>query len=258
MNSPFPGMDPYLESPSIWEELHHVFLTECMYQLVNALPPGYVARIGERVGVIGVTDEAASQYVPDVALARMRTDRDASPAAHGAVAVAEPLTMTDIEDLEVRQGYIEILRLPENELVTAIELLSPWNKFGEGIGQYHAKRRGLVGRGVHVVEIDLLRRGARTALAEPLPPADYCVMVFLGDRRPQVLVHAWRLRDALPTISVPLRRPDPNTPLVLSDLLHQAYDRGRFDRKVQYAKSPPPPPLSADDAAWASSLLRAT
>ena len=39
MPSPFPGMDPYLEDPAIWEEFHHVFITECMYQLSDRLFP---------------------------------------------------------------------------------------------------------------------------------------------------------------------------------------------------------------------------
>ncbi len=32
-------MDPYLEDPAIWEEFHHVFITECMYQLSDRLFP---------------------------------------------------------------------------------------------------------------------------------------------------------------------------------------------------------------------------
>ena len=41
MANPFPGMDPYLEAPAFWEGFHDVLITECMYQLEEALPPGY-------------------------------------------------------------------------------------------------------------------------------------------------------------------------------------------------------------------------
>ncbi|MDB5358406.1 MAG: hypothetical protein JWN24_4859, partial [Phycisphaerales bacterium] len=42
-----------------------------------------------------------------------------------------PVTIPSVESLEVREGYIEIQRLPDYELVTSIELLSPWNKYGD-------------------------------------------------------------------------------------------------------------------------------
>ncbi|MDB5354522.1 MAG: hypothetical protein JWN24_975, partial [Phycisphaerales bacterium] len=48
MSSPFPGMDPYLEDPTVWEEFHHVFITECMYLLSERLPNTYLAKINER------------------------------------------------------------------------------------------------------------------------------------------------------------------------------------------------------------------
>ena len=178
MNSPFPGMDPYLEDPAVWEEFHHVFVTECMYFLSERLPEGYVAKIGERVELIGLNDEAARQYVPDTAVAlgrgrqqelRTTTEPAAEPAATTATLVADPITIPAVNSVDVREGYVEILRMPGHDLVTSIELLSPWNKYGEGIGEYRHKRRALVGRGVHVVEIDLLRRGTTTELARPLP-----------------------------------------------------------------------------------------
>src|SRR4051794_14564420 len=66
MPGPFPGMDPYLEDPSVWEEFHHVLITEAMYQLSDRLPDGYIAKIQERVKLVSTTDEAAKHYLPDV------------------------------------------------------------------------------------------------------------------------------------------------------------------------------------------------
>jgi hypothetical protein len=256
MNSPFPGMDPYLESPANWEEFHHYFIGEAAYYLGGVLPPGYLARVGEHVNAISVTDEAAPEYIPDVAVARQSGEarRRVDPAA-GGVALAEPELMADTEEIEVRHGYIEIRRAADNELVTAIELLSPSNKFGEGIGQHHAKRRELVARGVHVVEIDLLRRGKRAVLSRALPPADYYAMIFLGDRRPAVRVHRWFLRDRLPAFGIPLRTPDADVPLDLSEIMHNAYQRGRFERKILYDNPIPPPALNAEDATWVGELV---
>jgi hypothetical protein len=141
-------------------------------------------------------------------------------------------------------------------LVTAVELLSPWNKHGSGVAEYRGKRLSLLARGVHVVEVDLLRAGRRAELARPLPAGDYFAMVFRADWRPDVEVYPWGLRDPLPAIPLPLRHPDPDVRLDLAAVVTSAYDRGRYDRKLRY-KLPLPPPATEADAAWADELLRA-
>src|SRR5687767_13082691 len=98
MPSPFPGMDPYLEDPSVWEEFHHVLITEAMYQLSDRLPDGYIAKIQERVKLVSTADDAAKQYLPDVAVS---AGRPAATAPDGAgarplsatTAVLEPVTI---------------------------------------------------------------------------------------------------------------------------------------------------------------------
>src|SRR5215217_346702 len=98
MPSPFPGMDPYLEDPAVWEEFHQVFITECMYHLSDRLPDRYVAKIQERVQLISLSDEATRQYIPDVAVAKMRRPPAGAGVADGnggggaAIAVA-PVTI---------------------------------------------------------------------------------------------------------------------------------------------------------------------
>lgn len=253
-------MDPYLEDPAFWEGFHHVLITECMYFLSDRLPSGYVVDIGERVELVSRSDPAAEQYVPDVAVARKptrgATDVSAQAAQRGGAAVAiAPVTIPSLESTEVREGYIEVLRLPERKLVTSIEFLSPWNNCGEGLGEYRHKRRSLVREGVHVVEIDLLRRGRRTELAAPLPPGHYCAFVFRADRRPDVDVYAWDLKHPLPGIPVPLQPSDADVMLELSTVVNTAYARGQYRRKLRYDASLPGP-LTPADAAWASALAR--
>lgn len=215
--------------------------------------------------MISRSDAAAEEYVPDVAVTR-RAPREPSdvseeavqPGGGAAAAVAiAPVTIPSLESIEVREGYVEVLRLPERKLVTSIEFLSPWNKFGEGLGEYRHKRRSLVREGVHVVEIDLLRRGRRTELAAPLPPGHYCAFVFRADRRPDVDVYAWDLKHPLPAIAVPLQPPDADVMLELSTVVSTAYARGQYCRKLRYGAAPPGP-LTPADAAWASALARET
>ena len=229
-----------------------------MYQLSDQLPPSYIARIQERVHSISISDEAAKLYIPDIALARLKSKPSKSSFATegGTALMVRPVTISSVDDLEIREGHIEILRAPNHELVTSIELLSPANKVGEGAGVYRDKRRALVARGIHVVEIDILLHGPRTELAKPLPPGDYFAMTFRGDRRPDVDVYSWGVRDPLPPIPIPLKGPKESVNLLLADAFASAFDRGKLDRKIDYGAGYAPP-LNASDRAWAESILRA-
>ncbi len=261
MPSPFPGMDPYFEDPAFWEGFHDVFITECMYAVESRLPDGYISDLRERSQTISRDDPAAALYVPDVAVSREREFRPPRRVpgvadAGGRVAVIPHMLIPSIEDdIEVTENYVEIYKMPDRELVTALEVLSPWNKFGEGVAEYKRKRQTLVRHGVHVVEIDLLRRGRRTQLASPLPVADYYAMLFRSDRRPDVEVYGWTLRDSLPTIPIPLQNPDPDIKLDLAAVINTVYDRGRYGRKLRYSTSVPKP-SNKDLAAWVDEKLR--
>lgn len=56
-------------------------------------------------------------------------------------------------------GTIEIRDVTNRELVTAIEVLSPTNKRGDGYREYLDKRRRILSSMAHLMEIDLLRKG---------------------------------------------------------------------------------------------------
>jgi len=45
MPSPFPGMNPYFESPTLWEDFHQSLAAEIRDQLVPKLRPKYYLRI---------------------------------------------------------------------------------------------------------------------------------------------------------------------------------------------------------------------
>jgi hypothetical protein len=49
MPSPFPGMDPYLEEPGFWVDVHLSLICEIQARLNVQLRPNYYARIDERV-----------------------------------------------------------------------------------------------------------------------------------------------------------------------------------------------------------------
>src|SRR2546428_11504655 len=93
-------------------------------------PQGYLAEIDERVKVVSGDDEAAKQYIPDVAVVRSQPGDGVSAkwgqAGTTALALA-PITIPSVDAIEVSEASIEIVRLPDHDLVTSVELLSPLN-----------------------------------------------------------------------------------------------------------------------------------
>src|SRR3954452_22959070 len=91
MPSPFPGMDPYLENPSIWPDVHHRLGTELSSVLNQSLPPPFYARVEMRpeVGIVqeGEGWDLVGRILPDVLIVKHPTSGPSLP-AHEAVAVA--------------------------------------------------------------------------------------------------------------------------------------------------------------------------
>jgi hypothetical protein len=54
MPSPFPGMDPYLESPAFWSDFHARFICNWSDALADILPEQYEARIDEKLRMVEV------------------------------------------------------------------------------------------------------------------------------------------------------------------------------------------------------------
>jgi hypothetical protein len=97
-------MDPYLEAPEIWRGFHHLLADEIIAQLNAVLGPRYYADVEVRTAPIQRLAMLPEEH-------KLRT-----------VQVRETTTDT---------------------LVTAIEILSPVNKRGDGLHLYRAKRKSL-------------------------------------------------------------------------------------------------------------------
>ncbi len=67
MPSPFPGMDPYLEDPSLWPDVHHELLSVARERLNRQLRPQYHVRVQERVYISDENDPGRKAITPDVA-----------------------------------------------------------------------------------------------------------------------------------------------------------------------------------------------
>src|SRR5262245_52924376 len=63
MPSPFPGMDPYLESPEIFPDLHDSFVTYLREVIQASLPAPYFATLGRRIWIESGQDESREPFI---------------------------------------------------------------------------------------------------------------------------------------------------------------------------------------------------
>ncbi len=252
--SPFPGMDPYLEAPDIWPDVHSRLMNIFAEQLAPVLSPDYLAELETQL-VLGRIDDNSDGFAarPDVSVTRLNEPMLAY-AVQPPVMVA-PLRWRLPSEAPTRVISIFIRQRQNRRLVTVIELLSPVNKSrGKARQEYLEKRNAYLESPVHLVEIDLLRAYYRMPYDSPLPASDYVAMVSRCGERPDCDVWLIGVRQALPVLPIPLLRPDPDAALDTGQALRTAYERARYDLRVDYSQSPVPP-LSDADTEWAQSLL---
>jgi hypothetical protein len=266
MSSPFPGMDPFLETNPVFQELHTQMLAEMQALLQPQLRPKYVARLERHLSEGGVWDApqggvSLERKEPDVTIvSRAGRKHTGSTAllARPAASAAEELDADELELRKQRRIVIYVQGRPRLA-VTGIELLSPGNKQPGAVAQerYLEKRASALHGGLHWVEIDLLRGGARPPIPVRIPEsANYLSYVAQATATGwNHLVYAWALRDPLPVLPIPLLGED-QARLNLGDCVAVAYDRIAADDEVDNGAEPPLPPLRKSDAVWMGRLLR--
>lgn len=253
MPSPFPGMDPYLEDPAFYADFHSTFVGCWREAIAEALPENYDARLDESINFVQMSPDVIKLIYPDIAVSR-QPKRTKRPRSKGSgTMLLEPVHIPQEFLDEIRQTRIEILHRPDRTLVAILELLSPFNKSGDGFDKYRAKRATILGQKVHPIELDLLLGGSRLSFLKPLPSADYYAFITRAEDRQNCEVYRRGLRDLLPTNPIPLRAPDPDIAVSIKQVFDITYERGRYARSLFYTQ-PPMAPMSRKDAHWAASL----
>jgi hypothetical protein len=264
MPTPFPGMDPYLEHPVIWPNVHNSLITALRDALSPLLRPRYFVAVQERSYL---DDPATLGFVsiPDVGVV--------GPYSGAPVAVKQaPATLTQPMTIQlppsprVRETYLEVQEIGapavaaangEEEtarVVTLIEILSPGNKrLNEGRVQYLHKRRQIINSMTNLVEIDLLRAGMRMTEIEQAV-YDYSILVSSALTRPSAQFYAFTVRDPIPPFRLPLQEDDEEPVVDLNTILHDLYDRAGYDLRINY-RAEATPPLEGETAEWAADLL---
>jgi hypothetical protein len=193
MPSPFPGMDPFLEHPEIFPDLHDRLNTHLSEVLQAGLPPPYYAVIGRRTWIEVSHDERREPFL----------------------------------EVYVRQGSDK--RLVTSIEILSLTNKTP----GEhGRELYLRKQREILGGKVHLVEIDLLRGGEHSTavpcqrVRAEVGPFDYHVCMHHFDNLEDYFIYPIQLHERLPQIAIPLLPGDPAVTIDLQTLLDHLLRRG--------------------------------
>lgn len=250
--SPFPGMDPFLERPTKWSSVHTRLINAISDQLADRLTPDFYVEIEERVTLTLATDpKSRPQIEPDVYVVRApHFTQTAIATTTASSQITAPTLVEAVYTEELRQRYLEIRDSAQREVVTTIELLSPFNKMSGERGRvdFLKKRERVMASDVHWIEIDLLRAGARTA--EVADKSDYYALLKRGGTLGLFEVWYIDIRDRLPTIAVPLRPPFDDAPLDLQAAFADMYQRAHYAQSVDYTADLPAPTLDRSDQQW--------
>ncbi len=261
MPTSFPGMDPYLEAPHLWPDVHNALITALRQDLAPRLRPRYFAAIEERSYTLRIDDSKLLGQA-DIAVVESGMLLHEPALIYGVTPLAEPwlpalpLTVLLPTFEERRESYLEIRTADDHRLVTVLELLSPSNKGpGKGRAKYLKKRDAVLDSDANLVEIDLLRAGEAMPLASKTPASEYRLLVSRERQRPRADLFVFGVRDPIPAFPLPLLPGDDEPVIDLNSIVHALYDLAGYDLRLDY-RFDPDPPLTEDASAWADQLLR--
>ena len=255
MQPKFPGMNPYLENPELWSEVHFGLISVLARSLNAVITPKYRAAVEKRVYA-----DSLLVGIPDGSVFQRSSDTQSDPKTAAAepqrttATLSEPLVVTVPIAEETQERFLEIREVVTGAIVTVVEVLSPKNKrAGEGRVKYDAKRQTVLNSTAHLVEIDLLRTGETKPMAGGVT-SDYRILVSRANRRPAAELYPFNLREPLPRFLLPLHPSDREPVVDLQNLLEQVYQEAALELAIDYSTQPIPP-LSELDFQWIQSLL---
>jgi hypothetical protein len=256
MRPPFPGMDPWLEHPDRWPDVHNSLITAIRDALAPLVLPRYFVRVESRTTVLTGLD-VGRVYRPGVSI--HATELGAKARAPGVAVLERPEikpyhVVLPIEE-EIEEPFLAIQELPGRKLVTVVEILSPANKkTTDARKDYLDKRSDLIRSKVSLVEIDLLRAGEPMPVINPPASSDYRIMICRAGRLKSAALYVFSWTNPIPPIPIPLLPTDVEPTLDLNAVLHALIDRARYDLVIDYHR-PPEPALRREDESWAATII---
>ncbi|WP_375494332.1 DUF4058 family protein [uncultured Nostoc sp.] len=255
MNYPFPGMNPYLENPVFWSEVHHRLITAIADTIKQNIPPQYRVAIEQRTYLSDDSDSVLVGILDVSVFSQQKLPQQYSSTANQTETSKGITVMIPLPE-HITENYLEIREVSTGFVVTSIEILSPKNKrLGEGRKTYQLKRKQVLASLSHLVEIDLLRTGKPMLILGEIPVTNYQIIVSRSETRPQAKLYGFSIRETIPLFPLPLQSEDIEPIVDLQSLLHGIYNRARYYLSIDYNKEPVPP-LKSEDAVWSDTLLR--
>jgi len=245
MNNPFLGMNPWLEGED-WHDFHNTFATEISNQIIQQIAPKYKVFVEKYVVRTSLVDNEINIYYPDVGVSDNEVKEAILTYGSGSDSpfTAHDLTISINLPVEQKIPLVKIVDAKNREVITIIEILSPANKQGEGFITYQEKRKNILQSPVHLLEVDLLRRGKRVIIHPRVQAADYVVgLTKSGDA--QTLLWLFDPLQPLPTIPVPLRPNDPPATLNLQTIFTDIFEKRQYGSYFDYREKAPAPALKA-------------
>ena len=116
MPGPFPGMDPWLESPALFPDFHTTFLGYFSEALSPVLPPPFYAGLSTRVWL----EDSERRVEPDVDVLRPMNGHHAAGGGGGVAVAALPATalveiVASLLEEEKEESYVNIYAAPGGE-----------------------------------------------------------------------------------------------------------------------------------------------
>ncbi|MFG6097127.1 DUF4058 family protein [Leptothoe sp. ISB3NOV94-8A] len=250
----FPGMNPYLEHPDLWPEIHPQFVTALANLLQKEVSDRYSILIRKRVyRVSGEDSLVVGQLAHDCS-------PNSPPTNDVAASHQQPIPTYIAVPQTIQEDYIEILDCQIGRTVTIIEVLTPQKKRpGRGRENYEQRCEAIFGSDTHFVEIDLLR-GWEPISAYAAGNVDYRVLVSRSDQRPKADLYAWQVNAPIPPLKLPLSYPQDDVgaqaycTVDLKRALDEACLRSPCYFSIDYERSPIPP-LPPEENIWLTTLL---
>jgi hypothetical protein len=265
MPSPFPGMDPWLEGPTIFPDLHNRLIAELSEAMNRQLPAPFYTAIANRIWI----EQSKRVVEPDVNVLKPPYSNGIPLTNGGGLAVADQPEVTAVKvrvpTEEIVEWYLDVYAEPGGErIITTVEILSRANKRqgSDGRQEYLKKQSEVLQARINLVEIDLLRFGEHSTAvpqdrAQEITGAfDYHVCVHRYDHPNEFEVYPIHLPQRLPSIDVPLLPDVPDLRVNLQDLLNECYAKGLYGRRAHYQQPAPKPPFNEEQAKWAEQILR--
>ena len=225
-SNPFPGMNPFIEAYK-WPPFHASMIIYLQEALVEQLPDGYY--VEAETNLYLATEDASSDtpHWPDVSI--LESNSGTTGRTRNSEILTPPTAVRPQGNQAVKS--LRIFDSAANDLVTAIELLSPANKRNPGLVAYRVKRTQYQLSRVNFVEIDLLRRGERPDPAAAVSP--YVIQVF--DAATSDLFE-WSVDylATLPVIPVPLIPGTPPLVLQLQSVFDKTFALSSLGRRLRY------------------------